>query len=195
MLENQHRVLDLDIRGNELQVVQTTKYLGFQIDSSLDWKEQIKAVSEKVSWALGFLKHSQSLLPKETSETLYIGIAEPHFKYCCFVWDCAGSIEIKQLQKLQNYDARIVTNCSYDTPSKKLLEERGWKTIDELIKIESEIMVYKSLNELAPLYLCDFFPKKSTFCSHSFRNTETDLRLPLNRTSNGQNSSLIEVLS
>ena len=34
--------------------MQKTKYLGVQIDHSLDWKEQIKAVSAKVSRAVGF---------------------------------------------------------------------------------------------------------------------------------------------
>ena len=72
--------------------------LGVQIDSSLDWKEQIKAVSVKVSRALGFLKHAKNLLPWETLRTLYTGIVEPHFRYYCSVWGCAGSTEIKQLQ-------------------------------------------------------------------------------------------------
>ena len=186
MLENKHEVLELNIRGKELQVVQNTKYLGVKIDSSLDWKEQIKAVCVKVSRALGFLKHAKNVLPMETLRTIYTGIVEPHFRFCCSVWDCTGSTQIKQLQKLQNRAARIVTNSSYDTPSKKLLEELGWKTIDELIKIESEIMVYKSPNGLAPQYLCDFFTKNSSQSIHSLRNTETDLRLPLKRTSNGQ---------
>ena len=34
VLENHHVVLGLNIRGNELKVVQNTKYLGVQIDSS-----------------------------------------------------------------------------------------------------------------------------------------------------------------
>ena len=186
VLENQPEVLDLTIHGSEPQVVQNTKYLCVQIDSSLDWKEKIKAVSVKVSRALGFLKHAKNFLPRETLRTLYKGIVEPHFRYCCSLWGCAGSTEIKQLQKLRNRAARIVTNSSYDASSKKLLEELGWNTIDELITIESEIMVYKSLNGLAPQYLFDFFTRNSTLSSHCFGNTETDFRLPLKRTSNGQ---------
>ena len=105
------------------------------------------SASVKVSRVLGFLKHAKNFLPREALRTLYTGIFELHFQYCCCsVWGCAGSTEIKQLQKLQNRAARIVTNSSHDAPSKKLLEELGWKTIDELITIESEIMVYKSLN-------------------------------------------------
>ena len=88
--------LELSIRGKELDIVQKTKYLGVQIDCSLDWKEQIKAVSAKVSRAIGFLKHAKKFLPRVTLENLYTGIVEPHFRYCCSVWGCCGSREINQ---------------------------------------------------------------------------------------------------
>ena len=78
ILKCQNKKLDLKIRENEVEVVKKTKYLGVQIDSSLDWKEQIKAVSNTVSRAVGFLRHAKSFLPKETLQTLYKGIVEPH---------------------------------------------------------------------------------------------------------------------
>ena len=49
MLNNTAEKLNLEIRGRELDVVMKTKYLGVQVDNSLDWKEHIKAVSCKVS--------------------------------------------------------------------------------------------------------------------------------------------------
>ena len=51
ILKSQNKDLDLKVRENELEEVKKTKYLCVQIDSSLDWKEQIKAVSSKVSRA------------------------------------------------------------------------------------------------------------------------------------------------
>ena len=120
ILKSTDQNLELSIRGKELDIVQKTKYLGVQIDCSLDWKEQIKAVSAKVSRAIGFLKHAKKFLPRVTLENLYTGIVEPHFRYCCSVWGCCGSREINQLQKLQNRAARIVTN-SFDTPSRPLV--------------------------------------------------------------------------
>ena len=70
ILKSQNEDLKLNIRDNELEVVNKTKYLGLQIDCSLDWKEQIKAVFAKVSRAVGFLKHAKSFLPKEALQTL-----------------------------------------------------------------------------------------------------------------------------
>ena len=120
--------------------------------------------------------------------SLYTSIVEPHFRYCCSVWGCAGTTEINRLQKLQNRAARIVTNSSFDTPSNKLLEKLGWKTINELIDIESKTMVFKSLNELAPPYLRSLFRKNSQSTSYRLRNTSTDLRLPKIGTENGKKS-------
>ena len=77
--------LVLKIRVSKFEAVKKTEYLGVQIDCTLDWKEQTKAVSSKVSRAVGFLRHAKSFLPKETLQTHYTGILEPHFRYGCFV--------------------------------------------------------------------------------------------------------------
>ena len=47
-------------------------------------------------------------------------------------------------------------------------------------------MVFKSLNELAPQYLCNLFTKNSQCSSRNLCNTKTDLRLPKKKSANGQ---------
>ena len=178
ILKNRDEDLKLKIRNKELEVIKQTKYLGMAIDNSLNWKEHIKTVSTKVSKAVGFLRRSKTFLPQETLKTLYKGIVEPHFRYCCSVWGCASSNELNQLQKLQNRSARILTNSSVDTPGRLLIDRLGWKTIDQLIAEESKTMVYKSMHEMAPPYLCDLFTKNSTSSSYVLRHTATDLKLP-----------------
>jgi len=84
--------------------------------------------------------------------------------------------------------ARIVANSSFDTPSNQLIKTLGWKTINELTDLESKTMVFKSLNELAPPYLCSIFIKNSQSTSYRLCNTSTDLRLPKIGTENGKNS-------
>ena len=186
ILKSRNKYLVLKIRDNELEVVNKTKYLGVQIDCSLDWKEQIKAVSSKVSRAVGFLRHAKSFVPKETLRPLYTGIVDPHFWCYCSVWGCTGLTEINQLQKLQNCAARIITNSSFDAPSKPLIKGLGWKTVEELAAGESRTMVFKSLNELPPQYVCDLFSRNSSCSSYSLRDTGTDLRLPMKRSASGK---------
>ena len=178
--------LQLKIRGRDLDVVNKTKYMGVHVDNSLDLKEHIKAVSIKVSRAIGFLKHAKNILPITSLKTLYSSILEPHFRYCCSVWGFCGTTDIDQLQKLQNRAARIVTNNSFDAPSKPLIESLGWKTVRELVNQDSRLMVYKCIQGLVPQYMSYLFTKNSASGSRSLRNTKTDLRLPQKTSANGQ---------
>ena len=188
ILRNQDLKLSLKIRDHELEVVDTTKYLGLQIDNSLDWKRHDSVLSSKVSKAVGFLKHAESILVLETSNKLYAGIVEPHFRYCCSVWGCCGVTEKNHLQKLQNRAARILTNSSFDAPSIPLVRRLDWTSIKELTAHESELMVFKSIDGLAPQYMRNLFTKISQLTSHNLGNIATDLWLHQKRSSNGLKS-------
>ena len=132
------------IRGKEIEIRSKAKYLGVQIDDHLNWKEHTKAVSAKVSRAIGFLEYSKRYLLITAVKTLHTSIVEPHFQYCCSVWGCCSAAEIQHLQRLQNRAARIVTNSSYDAAIKLMFESLGWKTIQQLINTQSKIVTFKS---------------------------------------------------
>ena len=176
------------IGDSQVEIVEKTKYLGVQLDQHLVWDEHTRFLRAKVSRALGFLKYAKKLLPQETLSQIYRGIVEPHFRYCCSVWGSCGESRRLTLQKLQNRAARIVTNSSYDAPADALIQKLKWPTIAEIIKRETATIVYKSLNDLAPAYLSTIFSKNSSRDTIKLRNSETDLRVPLLKTTNGQKS-------
>ena len=62
-LDNSNQNLQVKINGTELEVVSKIKYLGVLIDNSLDWKDQVRAVSLKVSRGLGIPKGAKKFLP------------------------------------------------------------------------------------------------------------------------------------
>ena len=80
ILKDRNEGLQLNINGDELALVQSTRYLGVYIDSCLDCKEHIRSVSNMVSRALGILKYTKSFLPLESLKTLYLSAFEPHFR-------------------------------------------------------------------------------------------------------------------
>ena len=188
-LDNAAENLKFEIHGSELQVVTKTRYLGIQVDNSLDWKEHIKVISSKISRAIGFLKYAKNILPIYfCKKKLYTSIVEPHFRYCCSVWGCCGATTINQLQQLQNRSARILLESSYNTPSRPLIKSLAWKTIRELVDEEPKLIVYKSINGLAPQYLRNLFNRNSFDNAYSLRNTTTDLKIPKKMSNNGQKS-------
>ena len=81
----------------------------------------------------------------------------------------------------------MITNSPFYSPSKPLLSNFRLKSIRELIDDELPVMTYKSLNDLAPLYLKNLFTRNSHCSSRALRNTQKYLKLPLKKTSSGQN--------
>ena len=181
-----NQALQPSIREEHIEVICNTKYLGVQIDENLTWKNQTKSVTENASRAIGFLKFAKHFLPEAIAKTLCTSIIKPHFQYCCSVWGCCNSTDILQSQRLQNRAARLVTNSHFDAPSTPLIQSLGWKTIEELINRQVNLTVFKCLNNIAPKYVCDIITKNTVNSTRSLRNTNTDQRLPLRSSANGQ---------
>ena len=176
-LQNQSHDPRVKIKGTELDTVMNTRYLDVNIDSSLDWKEYTEAIFFKVSRTIGFLKHARNFLPQDTLKTLYTGIVEPHFRYCCPAWGCCGKTDLDQLQKMQKTEPQEL-----------------WRTAVTMFHVRlcytglnaAKTMVFKSLNEFGPKYMHKIFTKNSHFTERNLRSTSTELRLPLRKSAVGQ---------
>ena len=127
-------------------------------------------------------------VPLSTVKSMYRSIVEPYLRYCCTVWGCCTEADLKRLQILQNRAARIVTNSAYDAHSLPLIKGLCWLTVKELIRFETATTVFKSVNQLCPDYMAQMFQRQREQAMRTLRNTETDLKLPLFRTNNGQKS-------
>ena len=118
----------ISIPEKKIQRVQKTKSLGVIIDEKLDWKEQIDAISKKVSKGMGALRLCKLFFPLDTLKILYNTLILPYFDYCCLVWNNCSITLKTNLRKHQNSAARIITDDTYDIRSKQILEKLGWKT-------------------------------------------------------------------
>ena len=79
-----------------------------------------------------------------------------------------------------------MTNSRYNSSASFLIKTLNWPTVADMIQVQTACMVYKSINELAPDYLSQIFTKKLACSRENLRNTATDLRIPLVKTSSGQ---------
>ena len=141
----------------------------------------------KVSRAIGIIKCAKKVLPFNLLKMLYLGLVEPHFRYCCSVWGSCGATTRKALDKLQNRAIRIITNSEYDVSVGPLLKQLQLPSISDMIKQESVSMVYKALTAEAPIYLAEQFTRVSDITSRTLRSSDFSLRPPRLKSRNGQN--------
>ena len=187
MIENQPDAPPyFSIGDQDIEMITNTRYLGVQIDSKLNWGKHIDTIKTKANRALGLVKYSKKYLPSDILNKMYRGIVEPHLSYCCSVWGCCSESKLDVLQKIQNRAARIVTSSPYDASAAPIIQNLGWPTISDLIRKETATLTYKSLNSLAPDYLSKLFAKCSDDRERFLRSSETDLKIPLLKTINGQ---------
>ena len=102
--------IQLSIDGQNLNKVNSCKYLGLIIDDNLTFNKHITNISSKISFRLGLItKLKKEKVPNNILNILYNSLILPHMNYCSNIWSFSNNNNIKRLQKLQN-KFRIITN-------------------------------------------------------------------------------------
>ena len=178
----------LTINNVPVKQVSHTKSLGTHIDENLSWNVHIQKLCKKVASGIGAIKRIRPYVHFATMKLIYNCLIQPYFDYCSIIWDSCGSTLADKLQKLQNRAARVLTSSSYDTNADYLFDKLGWKKLASQRKMAKAIMVYKSLNGLAPDYLSEMFVDRSSITNYALRDTGGKLALPQPRTNYLKNS-------
>ena len=82
--------------------------------------------------------------------------------------------------------ARVLTFSGYDASVDPLIEILGWQKLGSQRSFHKAVMVYKSLNGLAPEYMRSMFIYRDTV--YSLRDAEGKLNIPKPRTNYLKNS-------
>ena len=154
--------------------------LCFSHKSNKSWSNHIKELCRKISSAIGALRRIRSLISQSTAVQIYNALIQPHFDYCAPVWDGLSSYLCEKLQKLQNRAARVILQANCEANSSLLLESLKWDQLSLRRRKQKAIIMFKSLNELAPVYLHDLFSEQRT--DYDLHDSFRKLNLPKPRT-------------
>ena len=176
-LNAQCEEINISIDDRTIRRVDHTKSLGLTIDAQLSWSKHVDEISKKVSSAIGALKRVRPFIPTDIAVQIYNALILPHFDYCSPVWDGMSGCLSDKLQKLQNRAARVITRSPFDTSSNLLLAMLKWDKLSLRRKKQKALIMYKTLNELAPDYLQCLFTQRHVN-DYNLRNLEGKLSLP-----------------
>ena len=172
--------IDIEINGNMVNQVTSVKSLGVHLDNHLMWSEHTDKLCKKIASAIGALKRIRSCISVNTAIQVYQALIQPHFDYCCSVWDGLGETLSSKLQKLQNRAVRVITRSSYDTNATVLLDTLHLDNLSLRRKKFKAGLMFKTLKGDTPTYLQNLFSVRGS--EYNLRNFEMKLNLPKPRT-------------
>ena len=174
---------DIYLANEKIQQVESQKLLGIVIDRSLNWDDQINTVCLNITRKITLLKQLSKHIDKDNMKLYYNSYILPIFDYCCIIWSRSSALNTNRLLKLQKRAARIILGADIMTPSKHMFKELQWLSFQQRVNYHTCLLVYKSLNGLAPEYLSQLFTKTSEMHSRNLRSVDNDeLRVPFART-------------
>ena len=149
------------VKINELDInsVNSVKSLGVYIDDHLTWTTHIDKISKKIASAIGTLKRIRPYITTNTAVQVYQALIQPHFDYCCSVWDGLGETLSCTLQKLQNQAARVTMMANYDSSARILLDNLHWDNLSLRREKLKAGLIFKTLNGNTPssYKICSLF--------------------------------------
>lgn len=176
---NETNKTEIKIDNHVIQKVEKIKYLGITIDDQMTMNEQIEEVVKKTAHKVNFLKRIAKKLPEEHKKIVCNAIIDPNFNYCASIYIHCNKQQIERMQIIQNRAMKIILNCDFYTSRDVLLERMNWLSINQKIKYNIILLIYKMKNGLAPKYLND----KIEFVKNThIRNTRNREKLNIKRT-------------
>ena len=154
--------LKINIRGEEINRVYTTKFLGVHIDALLDFKVHIQHLVAKLSKYIGLFYKIRHFLPTPTLLTLYKTLFEPHLNYCTIIWGNTNPSFLIKLERLQKKIIRAISWSRFGAPSRPIFQRFGLLRLPELITYHNACTMFEvvhnlnsRLSELVPVYWPD----------------------------------------
>lgn len=183
----------LQIDNIKIERVNTIEYLGITISENLKMEEQVNKIVSKTAKKVNALYRISKKLNLDARKTVYNTIIRPHFDYCSTLYLNTSREQMNSMQAIQNRAMRIVLKCEYLTPREQMLNTLNWLTIEQNIRLNTLIMIYKIKHKQVPKYITDEIKTRRDIHNMNVRN-QSDFTLPKYKTINARNSIFYEGL-
>lgn len=182
------------INHHIIQRSQAIKYLGVILDEKLSFGHHITSKCQIAAINIYRIKAIRKYLTRESCSALIQSLVLSHLDYCSSLFYGISCVNIRKMQRIQNWGAKLVLQRGRYDSSSRALYELNWLPVQQKIEFRILTLVYKCLTNQAPQYLIDLIrvrqftrstrlssrddiilvvpnTKRSTFASRSFSVT------------------------
>ena len=151
------------LKGQDLEAVNTAKYLGVDLSNNLSWNSHIDRTTKKANSMLGFLRRNLRVNNSDTKAAAYKTLVRPNLEYCASVWSPYTAAGKRKIEMVQRRAARYATNRYHNTSSvTDMLQELDWESLESRrVKIQLTLL-FKVIQDLVDIPASTYLTPAST---------------------------------
>ena len=124
----------ITFHGSQIHSSRTVRNLGVTIDQHLNYQAHIDNVTSKCTGMLIALNNTRHVIPTTTLSSLVQGLVISAVRYCMSVYGSCNTVQIKRIQKVINFCARVVSGRKRRDHVSDVIQELGWMTARQLVE-------------------------------------------------------------
>ena len=163
----------LYMSGTQINEVNSHKHLGIYLSNDCTWHNHIEYIKEKAWKRFNTMRRLKLVLDRKSLEIVYISFIRPILEYGDILWDNCTLYEKRELDKIQNEAARIVTGTTALVSLQSLYDEVGWESLQSRRSNHKLCLFFKMQHDLTPAYLSFLVPPSISETSrYNLRNAD-----------------------
>ena len=152
LIPSDHLIVGSDV----IVPVETVRDLGLYLDTTMSMRRHI---AQLTSTCFGVLRQTQSIprcLPSSARTMLVTCFVFAWLDYCNAEFAGLPRCDLNRLQSIQNAAVRLIAGASQFDHVTPLLQARHWLPIEQRIVFKLGVMMYRTVNGMAPCYLQEY---------------------------------------
>ena len=114
------QIPNIKINNQQVERVESFKFLGVLIDHNLTWNNHVTLISNKLSRTCGILAKLKNLLPECILQLIYNALFLSHLNYGITAW---GFHSCSRLLKLQKKAVRLISKRKYNAHTSPIFKK------------------------------------------------------------------------
>ena len=139
--------------GTTIELVGHFKYLGFWLDSNLNFRQHIEVLAKKLKLTLAFLYRMRACFSLESKKRLVVALFLSQLDYGDTIYGFASQTILSKLDPLYHSSLRFITKSPYRTHHCDLYSLVGWTSLLTRRLLHWYFLIYKIILGKLPLYL------------------------------------------
>ena len=159
------------IGNTDIERVESTKFIGVNLDERLTWEKHILMIKSKVAKGIGILCKARKVFPIAILRTLYYSLIYPHLTYCIEVWGNTSKLHLDSLFLMQKKVVRVITSAGYTAHTDPLFANLQLLKLSQIYSFFIMTFVFKFTKGMLPKVFLPFFQRNCEVSSKTTRNS------------------------